>query len=908
MEPRYWAFVSYSSKDERVAKALHRRIETYAVPRDLVGRPGRDVPVPRRLFPCFRDRDELPLSADLGASIQDALRASRYLIVLCSPHAAGSRWVNEEVRYFKSLGREDRILGVLLDGQPNASEGTGAVDAECFCPALRRRVSTDGQLTDERVEPVAGDLRPGGDGWRGVVLKAVAGITGLGLDAFVRREAKRRRRRQLGLVALLLPLLALGLWRWDDTRLKVSSFANLASRWGVPEGVGPIDDELRAGREAHYRVESRGGRVRRVLRQNGSGRLADDPGESGASIHEVHYRGDDSLQRIDLRDHNGRLVLRKEVGSLRPTPDGPTLYVDFREEHQDAPTARQALAGALARPSESGGWRSDITSEGIRFDDRGRPIVVTYYNAYRVTRANAEGVFGQRRTYLDGPLPVFVENLGPAGAPLSDRVGVTDVFRHYGALGDVEEERFHDGRGDPAGNAQWVARIVTQRDRFGNAVAAAQFGPDGAPVISRDGFHRRTAVYDARGNRVDARSFGVEGEPVADRNGYHARLQRFDERGNVIEWRFLGSDGAPAYDRDGVHRGTFAFDGRDNAIEEAIFGIDDAPTLHREGLHRIRRTLDGQGRITEEAYFGTAGEPVTIVRGFHRATMRYDERGQRVEQRVFGTDGAPTLAVGGYHLMSDAYDERGNLVREAYFGIDDRPVRASDGCHTLLNAFDERGNRTEQRLLGPDGLATAGRLGVSRISTRYDEQGNLHEEAYFGVDGAPALNLGRVHRVAWKFDARGNQVEGTHWGRDGRAVRHRDGYHRNVRSVDERGNILETQYFREDGSPGVDPDGVHRLVLTFDARGNRTRMLAFVWAASSRATRSSRGSIASGTRGPAHRGGVLRNRRPTDAAPRRLPPGHAPLRPARAEGRAAQVRCLRRAGRRSRRSPPDHGL
>ncbi|MCH8034592.1 MAG: toll/interleukin-1 receptor domain-containing protein [Bacteroidetes bacterium] len=102
---RYWAFISYSSKDSKVARKLHKKLETYNIPRDLVGRPGRYEPVPRRLFPIFRDRDELPLSADLGASIEDALRASRYLIVLCSRNSATSRWVNEEIRYFKVSGQ-----------------------------------------------------------------------------------------------------------------------------------------------------------------------------------------------------------------------------------------------------------------------------------------------------------------------------------------------------------------------------------------------------------------------------------------------------------------------------------------------------------------------------------------------------------------------------------------------------------------------------------------------------------------------------------------------------------------------------------------------------------------------------------------------------------------------------------
>jgi len=172
---RYWAFISYSSKDAKVAQRLHRGLETYRIPRALVGRPGRGgEPVPRNLFPVFRDRDELPLSSDLGDTIEDALRASRYLLVICTPDAARSRWVNEEVRYFKSLGREDHLLALILAGEPNSSDLPGQAEQECFPPALRYRVDAAGALTAERMEPIGGDLRPGGDGWNVAFLKAVA--------------------------------------------------------------------------------------------------------------------------------------------------------------------------------------------------------------------------------------------------------------------------------------------------------------------------------------------------------------------------------------------------------------------------------------------------------------------------------------------------------------------------------------------------------------------------------------------------------------------------------------------------------------------------------------------------------------------------------------------------------------
>src|ERR1700730_10914389 len=90
----YWAFISYSHADARSATWLHRALETYRIPRSLIGRPSALGPIPRRLFPIFRDDAELAGSPSLASSIEAALTDSRSLIVVCSPHAAASPWVD----------------------------------------------------------------------------------------------------------------------------------------------------------------------------------------------------------------------------------------------------------------------------------------------------------------------------------------------------------------------------------------------------------------------------------------------------------------------------------------------------------------------------------------------------------------------------------------------------------------------------------------------------------------------------------------------------------------------------------------------------------------------------------------------------------------------------------------------
>lgn len=225
---KYHAFISYSHADESWGSWLHRSLETFRTPKGLVGGPtNRGETVPARVFPIFRDREELPTSADLGKTIQTALNESRYLIVICSPAAARSRWVNEEIKSFRRLGRSNRILALIVDGEPNAADGKPGIDPklECFPQALKHPLGADGELNlAEFAEPIAADVRPGKDGKQDGLLKLLAGLLGVNFDDLKRRDEIRRRKRQrviLATVTALLVLFAalagLATWQWQES-------------------------------------------------------------------------------------------------------------------------------------------------------------------------------------------------------------------------------------------------------------------------------------------------------------------------------------------------------------------------------------------------------------------------------------------------------------------------------------------------------------------------------------------------------------------------------------------------------------------------------------------------------------------------------------------------------------------
>lgn len=173
---QYLAFISYRHADNKQtgrqwATWLHQAIETYEIPKDLVGQKNaRGETIPERIFPIFRDEEELPADADLANAITRALDNTGLLIVLCSPNAVASTYVADEIDYFKKLGRSDQIIAAMIAGEPNASWDTSkqkqgfTIEDECFPTPLQYAYDEHGEPTTQLAEPLAADFRVNHDG------------------------------------------------------------------------------------------------------------------------------------------------------------------------------------------------------------------------------------------------------------------------------------------------------------------------------------------------------------------------------------------------------------------------------------------------------------------------------------------------------------------------------------------------------------------------------------------------------------------------------------------------------------------------------------------------------------------------------------------------------------------------
>ena len=177
-QKQYFAFISYKREDEKWASWLQHKLEHYKLPSNLNGR----TDLPKYIRPVFKDTSELS-SGVLADEIKAALNQSQYLIIICSPNASKSKWVNKEAQSFIETGRADRIIPFIIDGTPHSIDP----ETECFPIAIRQLPETK-ELLGININEMGRDA---------AAMKVIAHMLGLKFDTLWHRYEKAKRKRFL---------------------------------------------------------------------------------------------------------------------------------------------------------------------------------------------------------------------------------------------------------------------------------------------------------------------------------------------------------------------------------------------------------------------------------------------------------------------------------------------------------------------------------------------------------------------------------------------------------------------------------------------------------------------------------------------------------------------------------------
>ena len=203
----YDAFISYShAADGKLAPALQGGLQRLAKP---WYRP--------RALRIFRDDTGLAVNPHLWSSIAEAMEESRYFVLLCSPEAAASAWVNREVEHWLAHQPVEHLLPVLTEGTlvwDPVRRDFDSASSSALPPALAGRFADEPRHLDLRWARDEEQLDLRHSRFREAVADLAAPLHGMAKDELEGediRQHRRARRLARGAVAGLAVLLVASL-------------------------------------------------------------------------------------------------------------------------------------------------------------------------------------------------------------------------------------------------------------------------------------------------------------------------------------------------------------------------------------------------------------------------------------------------------------------------------------------------------------------------------------------------------------------------------------------------------------------------------------------------------------------------------------------------------------------------
>ena len=196
------AFISYSRKDREFAARLEKVLEDY--------KPPKELRVPQRRLEVFRDEADFT-GTEYKEALENHLKGSAKMIVVCSLNARNSSYVNDEIRLFAEMRGASNIIPVLLSGIPNNEAKSGKEDNLAFpqalCELKEMPLATDYRRFDPKKDKVHKGI------YEGAWYTILANLYDLSRPEVEQREKKRQARRlkiTVGIVSgVILVLLGL---------------------------------------------------------------------------------------------------------------------------------------------------------------------------------------------------------------------------------------------------------------------------------------------------------------------------------------------------------------------------------------------------------------------------------------------------------------------------------------------------------------------------------------------------------------------------------------------------------------------------------------------------------------------------------------------------------------------------
>lgn len=844
----YFAFISYNENDEKWAGWLQWKLEHYRIPTKV--RSERND-VPKLIRPVFWYKNDLA-GAHLSGSIKKELAQSKYLIVICSRNSAKSQWVSDEVSYFKDeLGRADRIIPFVVDGEINATEE----EQNCL-PLPIRNLSREKELRSI-------DVREYGKG------KALVNIVSTLFDIkfnvlWDRFEFEKRRSFAIFCtVFAFCAAVLLGCWDYF-LHTKYEYYVGMEDCNGVPAGIIQVNNSEAKNHYRLYRFEYRKNLLQRVIFVDGDGNPQDQYNTEFLElpcVQELFYDNNDDISRIICKNSNFKTLYVKQIPKDK-------LSVDLKDEEEDLASnfifsSTASDQGKAVFESKSFVDRlmmspSKISRYVYKRDKAGyisKKMFARYNGDDDNIGMDVNGVSGfeYERDSLHRVVRIYF--LDDFGRHRINNLGIAGKRYQYDEYGNMTVAEYVDDDGNLKYNDQHWAKSVNVCDRNGYYIQERLYGADGSPCVSVHGYHKMLCSYSK--NSETRSYYGINDEPAyilrygEDPGGYAMTTTTTNENGHPDEVQFKDSDGNLCFNREHVAVIKLEYDSRGYIAKMSNYGIDDKPCSNNNGIHSQCFMCNESGYLVEQSIFNVLGLPVQDNYGIHRICYKYDETGHRISEICtynvsgmlfhspllngaakikLGYKGSSSLVSDIYfytfdnkpmetnvgariHCKRNTYDSYGQTLFY-YYDTDDELYSDSEHCAILEVNFNKFGQETD-RCYYDDEKHPLMLQGIFRVNMSYTKFGQVEKICcYDSLQHLTNCPEGwAVQENRYKNDA---VTDRSYYGKHGERIEI-VGVHKYVYEVDDCGYILSISAFDKKMQPAVNSQiGAHKISNIYD--------------------------------------------------------------------------------------------
>lgn len=874
----YYAFISYSTTDEKWAKWLHKHLESYNLPSALR---RSNNSLPKYIRPVFWYKTDLS-GTELHSALEKELTSSRHLVLICSPESAKSVWVNDEVKSFVEGNRTDYIIPFIVSGQPDNPEG------EDYCyPQVLRDMPRTKMLRGIDVSKV---------GKQHALIDVVSTMFGLRFDALWQRHKRAQIRRNIcyALLAMLLVLAGIGIW--DYNRTICEYYADYVDVYGIPQGICKLTDDQKNHRQYSFRFEYKripfgepnaySWRLYSVANVNSLDKLREYESvmvDRFALQIYFYNKKTGKLAYVENYDHFGTLQCRYQYSKR----DGVEACIVDIEGGSKERTLGFSTISTTSRSAEDD-KSSNITRFIFLRDNIGHIIRKTFHsnNDYILDRsitADFDGVFGQSYKLDSLGRIVEIKLLNKEMQPFQTSGGFSRITFEYDIFSNIQacsyynsdncltpspngwakfedfsdqcgnciEERTYDtelklwkhsgaeikkwkydqngfqiewkycnDKGNPCMSDYQFSIMRIKFDKFGREIERCYYDAHEKPVMAYDDYYRIKMSYDKNDNPTGFAAYDTSNSACYTKDGFSSWRMVYNDSHFPIEETYYGIDGKPCLRKEGYSKVINVWNDQNQLVEEQFFGVDGKPCLKEGGLSMVKYAYDERGNKCEESYYGTKGEPIVCETNFHRKRTIFNDKGDIVEVCFYDIHDKPCMMGFGYAYRCYTYDSKGNLITTEYYDNNRKPCLSDEGMHIEKKEYDDKGNDIKAFAYDEKGKLVTNKYGCSIVLKEYDENGRETKYCYLDKNGNMFFNKEYGYAmITIERNPMGLAVKRSYYNENGKLFLYLDDHAIETMKYDSRYNNIEKRYYDEKGKLGA-KDGIAIQRFKYDSRSN----------------------------------------------------------------------------------------